>query len=184
MKVFAPVEGFTGVVAGVAFAAGAAQVDRLDPAQRRYLAQHGYGIGQPAQPATGADGMRVTRVDGRTRVRIGTPLADASQEGAQVTVLVDGQIVYEAQHPADEVAAFVEAASQPDVRLSGQVEEDDDRDDDEEPPPEVVTERPAVRASRPTWDAYARHLGIEDPQDLPTKDAVIEACDQAQEHEE
>lgn len=39
-------------------------------------------------------------------------------------------------------------------------------------------ERPAPNASRPTWDAYAEHVGVHAPGELPNKQAVIDAVDE------
>lgn len=78
VTVYAPVAGFTGVVAGVAFASGSAQVERGTSALG-YFRRHGYGIGSPidATPPEPVDPRHVgTNGDGIEPV--GTKLRDAA----------------------------------------------------------------------------------------------------------
>lgn len=80
VTIYTPVEGYTGVVAGVAFAEGKAELDELTPAQRRYFRQAGYGFDEPAPPVEVPESAdpRLVGTDGDGIEALGTPLRDAA----------------------------------------------------------------------------------------------------------
>lgn len=57
VEIHAPVEGYTGTVAGVTFDAGVGLCDGRDVQAVAYFRRHGYGIQRPARPVTGESAL-------------------------------------------------------------------------------------------------------------------------------
>lgn len=158
--IYTPVEGFTGVIAGVAFADGVADAD-LTPAQRHYFVSQGYGIDQP--PPVTLDSQEVGQ-QRPLKVHVGSLLADAAAAGLRrVTVLVDGAVIYDEDRPEVEVAEFLRIASDPgtdgtdgdagyEVRLAPD-------EDHTESPTTTTAERPKIRDSINVWRSWVISQG-------------------------
>ena len=180
-RIYTPVEGHTGVIAGVPFTEGQADVDQLTPSQLRYFRSQGYGIDQPPTVVTPAPPL-----EHPGKVHVGTPLADAAQDGHRVTVLVDGAVAYDERHDTDAVSLVVSqheggpivtarrlhtgglmsgAPGDEVQRLLHAGEDVLSRSD----PPADPAKRPNVRDSINAWRTWALTLPGADPDDIAAK---------------
>lgn len=83
VKIHAPNSAFTGVVAGVAFAKGTAEVDpKANAAALAYFRRRGYGVGARAKAEAATPENRVDARQAATQV-VGTPLRDAAVDPAK-----------------------------------------------------------------------------------------------------
>lgn len=110
VHVASPVEGFTGTVAGVAFAAGVAEFDDGNRSALRYFRQHGYVLGFD-DPST-ATGVRIEgQLPGWVRARVETlDLAPYDAGGPAGSVEVPGNTLVVYPSPSASKTAWVEFA--------------------------------------------------------------------------
>jgi hypothetical protein len=160
-RIYTPVEGYTGVVAGVPFTDGQADADHLTPSQLRYFRSQGYGIDQPPT----VPGARPV-VEHPAKVHVGTLLADASQWVAEM-VTTRREVEAEPEFHDYRKAAADAAERRGDHELADALRADVTAEEvlarNDQSAPAEPSKRPNVRDSINAWRTWALTLPNVDP---------------------
>lgn len=178
VKVHAPVEGFTGEVAGVAFDDGVATVDKdIQAAALGYFERKGYGIGKKATAADVPEppDPRDLGTNGDGIEPVGTVLRDAAVDPRPGDFLAPTNAGEANPHGPEAISPEVHGSQGVRPVRGGPVAVDDldvqdaaekAHTEDISPPPavdqavEVAGEPPARSASKADWVTYATAAGL------------------------